>query len=127
MDALPDKSTKCHRCNFEKSCRELVLDGACQRWSKISGSNPQTGEPMDKWACVDDLTHILLLEIGNQTSKVSVEVNALRNEVAKGNADNVSMGAMAVQRATTAVRETFNKTLVDFLPAQKMKLIASED
>lgn len=80
---------------------------------------------MDKWACIDDLTHILLLEIGNQTSKVSVEVNALRNEVAKGNADNVSMGAIAVQRATSAVKDTFTKTLIDFLPERNTKLLES--
>jgi len=82
---------------------------------------------MDKWACVDDLTHILLLEVANQTSKVSVELNVLRNEAAKAHSEQMNMGAMAVQRAGDAVRETFSKTLVDFLPSQKMKLIDSQN
>jgi hypothetical protein len=123
MDMLPDKNRKCHRCNFEKSCRELVLSEACQRWSKISGSDPQTGQPMDKWACVDDLHHILLLEIANQTNKVSVETNVLRNELAKAHSEQMTMSAIAVQRAGDAVRESFSKTLVDYLPEPKMKLI----
>jgi len=123
MNHIPDTSRKCHRCNFEKSCRELVLSEACQRWSKISGSDPQTGQPMDKWACVDDLHHILLLEIANQTSKVSVETNVLRNELAKAHSEQMAMSAIAVQRAGDAVRESFSKTLVDYLPSQRMKLI----
>jgi hypothetical protein len=81
---------------------------------------------MDHWACVDDLHHILLLEIGNQTSKVSVEVNHLRNEFKTSHDANIAMGAIAVQRAGDAVRETFSKTLVDFLPGPKLKLIDSQ-
>jgi hypothetical protein len=123
MDTLPDKNRKCHRCNFDKSCRELVLNEDCQRWSKISGSNPQTGEPMDKWACVDDLHHILLLEIANQTSKVSVETNVLRNELAKAHSEQMTMSAVAVQRAGDAVRESFSRTLGEFLPPRQIKLI----
>lgn len=125
MESIPDKGRKCHRCNFEKSCRDLVFNGDCQRWSKISGSNPQTGEPMDKWGCIDDMHHILLLEIGNQTSKVSVEINSLRNEMKKSHDESLSLGSMAVQRATSAVRETFTKTLVDFLPRPDTKLISN--
>jgi hypothetical protein len=109
LDNIPSEKTKCHRCNFEKSCRELVLSGACGRWSKISGTHPQTGELMDKWACVDDLTHILLLEVANQTSKVSVELNILRNETAKAHAEQLSMGAIAVQRSGNAVRTAFKE------------------
>jgi hypothetical protein len=127
MNHIPDTSRKCHRCNFDKSCRELVLSGDCQRWSKISGSDPQTGQPLDKWACVDDLHHILLLEIANQTSKVSVELNVLRNETAKAHSEQIAMGAIAVSRAGDAVRESFSKTLVDFLPERKMKLIDSQN
>lgn len=80
---------------------------------------------MDKWACIDDLTHILLLEIGNQTSKVSVEVNALRNEVAKGNADNVSIGAMAVQRSRDAI-EAVLRNAPDIFPTSNVKLIQNQ-
>lgn len=106
LESIPSEKRKCHRCNFEKSCRELVLSGSCERWAKVSGSHPQTGEPLDKWGCVDDLQHILLLEIGNQTSKVSVELNVLRNETVKAHSESMTMSAVAVQRAKDAIRET---------------------
>ena len=109
IDSIPNEKRKCHRCSFEKSCRELVLSGACEQWAKISGSNPQTGEPMDRWACVDDLQHILLLEIANQTSKVSVELNVLRNENAKAHSENMTMGSIAVQRSREAIREAIHE------------------
>jgi hypothetical protein len=126
LDTIPNEKRKCHRCNFDKSCRELVMSGDCQRWAKISGANPQTGEPLDRWSCIDDLQHILLLEIGNQTNKVSVELNVLRNETAKAHSESMTLGSIAVQRASDAVRESFSKTLVDFLPDRKMKLIDSQ-
>jgi len=119
MDSLPSEKRKCHRCSFEKGCRELVLSGACERWTHIKGSDPQTGEPLNKWSCIDDLQHILLLEIGNQTSKASVEVNALRNEVAKAHSEQMTMASIAVQRSAAAVQDTFSKTLVDYLPPSR--------
>jgi len=74
---------------------------------------------LNKWSCIDDLQHILLLEIGNQTSKASVEVNALRNEVAKAHSEQMTMASIAVQRSAAAVQDTFSKTLVDYLPPSR--------
>lgn len=53
------------------------------------------------------------------------EIEALRKEVKTSHDENVAIGAIAVQRATTAVRETFTKTLVDFLPERNTKLLES--
>lgn len=119
MNSIPPVNRKCHRCNFDKSCRELVISEACERWSKISGANPQTGEPLDKWACIDDLQHIVLLEVANQTSKVSVEMNVLRNELSKSHSEQMTMASIAVQRSASAVQESFSKTLIDYLPPSR--------
>lgn len=119
MNSIPPANRKCHRCNFDKSCRELVISEACERWSKISGANPQTGEPLDKWACIDDLQHIVLLEVANQTSKVSVEMNVLRNELSKSHSEQMTMASIAVQRSASAVQESFSKTLIDYLPPSR--------
>lgn len=125
LDSIPNEKRKCHRCNFEKSCRALVLEGACERWAKISGSHPQTGQPLEEWGCIDDLQHILLLEIGNQTSKVGLELNVLRNETAKAHSEQVSMAAAAVQRAANAVKDTLFEQPV-FQPMNPVKLLPAD-
>lgn len=63
MDHLPSKDRKCHHTGFTQSCRSLVADGACDKWSNLQGRHPQTGEPMNKWGCDESFTHLLLLEV----------------------------------------------------------------
>jgi len=124
LNTLPSEKRKCHLCHFEKSCRELVLSGACERWAQIKGTHPQTGADLDQWGCIDDLQHLLLLEIGNQTSKVSVELNVLRNETAKAHQEHTAMGAMAVQRSVSAIKGAFRDAAQMLVPvSEPTKLI----
>lgn len=109
LEHIPSEKRRCHHCQMEKSCRDLVLSGACERWVNIKGQHPQTGEPLDRWGCVDDLNHILLLEIGNQTSKVSVELNVMRNDSAKAQSEQLTMAAIAVNKAREAVKDVMTE------------------
>lgn len=76
---LPDQRRMCHRCAFEQSCRDLVSSGACQRWQNVRGVHPQTGEALDHWDCIDDLTPLLLLDIGKLTREAGKATESLRN------------------------------------------------
>lgn len=127
LNTLPSEKRKCHLCHFEKSCRELVLSGACERWAQIKGTHPQTGADLDQWGCIDDLQHLLLLEIGNQTSKVSVELNVLRNEASKAHSEHMTMGAIAVQKSREAIREAVKEAedRARLLPSEAVALIES--
>lgn len=81
---FPSKTKMCHRTGFEKSCFELCASQACQdRWVHIQGTNAQTGEPIDKWGCVDD--HVVTLQL-DQTRKLyglQAAIESMRNEVTK--------------------------------------------
>jgi hypothetical protein len=56
----PDKQKMCHRTGFAKSCRDLLDERVCQgRWVHITGSNMNTGDPIDVHGCVDDAQYLL--------------------------------------------------------------------
>jgi hypothetical protein len=83
---LPDKDRACHRTGFEKSCRDLVSSEKCPRWLQIMGHNPNTGEPLNRWNCIDDWGPLLLIEnsqmqhqTGAAVDKVATELLAFHN------------------------------------------------
>lgn len=59
MIDLPDKDRCCHHTGFEKSCRQLVVDGKCQRWRKVWGTPAGEKTPRDIYDCLDDHAHTL--------------------------------------------------------------------
>lgn len=80
MDFLPKETTKCHLTGFEKSCRELVASGACQRWINVQGMNPQTGETVNQWNCTDNWMPMLLIENSKKLNEVGAAIESFRNE-----------------------------------------------
>lgn len=78
---MPPKERMCHLTGFTKSCRQLVNDEACGRWSQVQGRHPQTGVEMDRWACVDDHIPTLLLTIAKLTLEAGAATESFRNEV----------------------------------------------
>ncbi len=98
MDALPDEKTLCHHTGFEKSCRDMVINGRCRKWVQIQGVNPNTGEPVNKWDCADAWLPLLLIENAQQTRQSGAAIESFRNEVVGTNQDAVRMMAAAVLR-----------------------------
>lgn len=82
-DHLPPKEAMCHCTWFEKSCRDLVVSGACRRWTRIDGMNPQTGEKLDRWDCVDNHVPTILMSIGKATVECGAATESFRNEYVK--------------------------------------------
>jgi hypothetical protein len=81
---LPDTKRRCHCTGFTKSCHKLVTSGACGRWMQLQGQNPQTGEQLSRWGCVDDHVATLLLENAMQQRHTTASVDKLRNETKQG-------------------------------------------
>ena len=82
---LPEKGIGCHRTGFEKSCRDMVVEHSCRLWCRISGHNPNTGEPIDKYECADALMPLLTIENSQQQRQTGAAIESFRNEVVAQN------------------------------------------
>lgn len=93
---LPDKSVKCPHTGFTKSCLSIVSKCTCPKWVKITGTNPNTGEYVDKFGCIDSFLHMLLIENSQQQRQTGAAVESFRNEMVKANAANTDMVRAAI-------------------------------
>jgi hypothetical protein len=80
MDFLPDEKIGCPYTGFTKKCRAIVLEHNCPKFVKIDGANPQTGEPMSKFGCIDSFQHMLMIENSAQQRSTGAAVESLRNK-----------------------------------------------
>lgn len=88
---LPDKNIKCPATGFAKSCREIVADCDCPKFVKISGVNPNDGQPVDKFGCVDSFLPMLLIENSQQQRQTGAAVESFRNEMVKANQNTLAL------------------------------------
>ena len=86
---LPNNNIKCHKTGFKKNCRDLVTSGACNRWMQIRGNNPNTGDPVNEYKCIDDWLPILLIENSQQQRQTGAAVESFRNEMSKANGNSI--------------------------------------
>ena len=82
MDFLPDEKVMCHHTGFEKSCLDLVTKCKCRKWVQVQGTNPNTGDPVNRWDCVDAWLPFLLIENSQMQRQTGAAVESFRNEVA---------------------------------------------
>lgn len=90
-DLLPDPKIKCHRTGFRKSCRDIVARGQCQLWIGLQGTDPNTGAPIDKFACADSWLPMLMVENSQQQRQTAAAVESFRNEVVSQNSELLSL------------------------------------
>ena len=94
---LPDKNVKCPATGFAKSCREIVADCDCPKFVKISGVNPNDGQPVDKFGCIDSFMHMLMIENSQMQHQTGAAVESFRNEMVKANENSLRMLAASSQ------------------------------
>lgn len=82
---LPDKNIRCPSTGFTKTCREIVAECDCPKFVKISGVNPNDGQQIDKFGCIDSFLHMLLIENSQQQRQTGAAVESFRNEMVKAN------------------------------------------
>ena len=78
-------------CPLGSKCEE-ARDGKiyrCAWFTKLAGENPQTGELIDEQGCAMSWMPMLLIENGRQQRSTSAAVESFRNEVVKGNEQNL--------------------------------------
>lgn len=57
----------------------------CPLYIQLRGLDPQTGEPVDKWACSIALLPVLMIENSQQQRQTGAAVESFRNEMVKAN------------------------------------------
>jgi hypothetical protein len=99
---LPDKDIGCHNTGFTRKCRDLVASAECKRWLQIAGNNPNTGEPVNKWDCIDNWTPLLLIENSQQQRQTGAAIESFRNEMVRQNGERVQIDAIATRHLIVA-------------------------
>lgn len=90
---LPNPNIKCPATAFKRSCRAIVSKCDCPKFVKVIGTNKNTGQEIDQFGCIDSFLHMLLIENISVSNATTVEMNMLRNEVAKSH-DASMVGAI---------------------------------
>lgn len=83
---LPDEKVMCHHTGFQMSCFDGVTRCKCRKWVQLMGHNPNTGEQINKWDCVDSIIPHLMIENSQQQRQTAAAVESFRNEMVEANA-----------------------------------------
>lgn len=82
---LPDPKVRCPATGFAKSCHQIVTKCECPKFVSVKMRNPQSGELIDKYGCVDSFLPLLLIENAQMSRQTGAAVESFRNEVVKAN------------------------------------------
>ena len=88
---LPDKNIGCHHTGFQKTCRSLVANGKCNRFIQIQGKDPNTGQDVNKWDCIDNWGPLLAIENAQQSRQTGAAVESFRNEMVRANENTLAI------------------------------------
>lgn len=55
----------------------------CPMWVMVRGTNPNTGEPVDRWECAFALMPVLMIENSQQQRATGAAIESFRNETIK--------------------------------------------
>jgi len=78
-DPYPPKEIGCHHTGFQKKCRDLVTKGLCNRWVCLIGADPNTGETLNHYNCIDNWVLKLGLEQSQMSRQTGAAVESFRN------------------------------------------------
>lgn len=69
---------------IKKDCKGI----GCAWFTQMRGVNPNTGQPVDEWACAITWLPVLMVENSQQQRQTGAAVESFRNEVIKKNEEN---------------------------------------
>ena len=78
---------------IQSDCKGLE----CSWYTQIRGANPNTGEPVDEWACAINWLPMLMIENSQQQRSTGAAVESFRNEMVKANENNINVLSAAAQ------------------------------
>jgi hypothetical protein len=77
--SIPPKGIGCHRTGFTLNCRDLVVDGRCERWRHETVM--VDGKMMAAFDCVDHWHAQHTRETVMQVNGLARDIESLRNEL----------------------------------------------
>lgn len=79
---LPDKDVWCPYSGFKSTCLDGVVNHKCPKWMHVIGTNPQTGDSIDRFGCSDTFMPLLLIENSQQARQTGAAIESFRNVMA---------------------------------------------
>lgn len=70
----------------------------CAKYIQVSGTSPQTGQPVDDWKCSDAWLPVLLIENSQQQHQTGAAVESFRNEMVRSNQAVIALAAQPLKR-----------------------------
>ena len=90
--------------NFEP-CKKFE----CAWFINVRGSDPQTGEYIDSWACSMSMLPTLMIENAQKSAQTGAAVESFRNEMVKANENAQKL----FEQSTTAQISRLNTRIAD--------------
>ena len=87
---------------IQKACKEHK----CAWYTHIQGTNPQTGDNMDKWGCAIEWMPILLVENSSNQIGTQAAVESFRNETINANRQNQQLYLHALEQGVDVAKIT---------------------
>ena len=69
----------------------------CAWFMKISGTNPNDGQPTEEWGCAMAWLPILLIENAQQSRQTGAAVESFRNEMVESNKVSQAIAALSAK------------------------------
>ena len=98
---LPDSNITCPATWHEKKCRDLAMN--CPKFVQVVGADPQTGEQVSEWGCVDSFLPMLMIENSQQQRQTGAAIESFRNEMVKAN--QASQQILLAASGVTAIKK----------------------
>jgi hypothetical protein len=83
--------------NFCPLIKKKCIEHKCSWYIQVRGSNPNTGDPVDRWDCVVSWMPMLLIENSQQQRQTGAAVESFRNETVRANQENQQLYVQALQ------------------------------
>lgn len=118
---LPDKTTKCHRTGFERTCFECVTAHGCRLWKRVTlEGHPENGAPVDHYDCIDSLTDMYMKDMLRRQLQTTHTVDKLSDEVKQANASGMANALLGINQQMRAAIASHDQLA---LPLPQPKLI----
>ena len=69
----------------------------CSWFMKISGTNPNDGQPTEEWGCAMAWLPVLLIENAQQSRQTGAAVESFRNEMVESNKVSQAIAALSAK------------------------------
>ena len=112
-----DENSVCplHRKYCHKVCH------TCPWWQHVRGTNPNTGEEVDKWDCAIALLPLLMIETSSQVRQGAAATESFRNEMVQLSKVTEDLASQRLKQAAEIVAKIQPQSV---LPEPKTQFIS---